>query len=330
MRHKYNLVLATERSRELLEKAGFNQAEIESCVRSWQFGSFTEKYSHGFDRLPWLIEQVRRKKVNPDGAYPIKTTGNLVRLAGDWSLGYHAVDLLIESMIVEAPKWPIMMGVITNAYPTGCIGQYAMRLADEGYVSIFVSSSPARVAPHGGEKAVFPTLGHAIGLPGKTEHYIYDSSVGRTTNGELQLAATGATASFEWFDNRTVIDEETYSGLSDGSVKPDGLTIKVAGGDDGHKFSGLAGALSLLVAGLTEDIPGSYGNSTLILINPSLFAGEDNVRSWTQRLQAEIESSGSDVRFAGQSMQAKLKANMDATTVSVSESTKKLLDGILV
>lgn len=313
-----------------LSTIGFNQNEVNAIIRSWEYAQLSEKYSHGFDRLPWLLEMVQAGKVVPNKPLSVKNNGLVTSIEANKGLGYLAAEKATETVIALGKDKGVGFVTVYNCYPTGCMGQYTEAIAQDGLIGFAITHSPPRVAPHGGSEAVFSTSGHSFSFPSQDAPYIYDSSVGATTNGQIMILhklgkklPTGSVLSKNGQFTENTSDVINEKGLFDG-------VIASAGGIHAHKMSGLAGSLELLASlGLVgKPKVGSY--SFFMAINPELFGTKEEYKSLVSELQEHIVSSkpitaGQKVYFAGQQSYMKRHQNRKKDQVLLSNETFTVL-----
>jgi len=313
-----------------LKSAHFNEDEVGAIIRSWEYAHLSEKYSHGFDRLPWLLEMVRVQKVVPNTQITIKNNGLVTTIAGSKGLGYLAAEKAVQEVIKLGKTNGIGFATIYNCYPTGCIGQYTEYITQATLIGFVITHSSPRVAPHGSTEAIFSTEGHSFGFPSNDIPYIYDSSVGAITNGQIMLlnklgkslppkSVLSTNGAFTENLNDVIDEKGIFNGV-----------IASAGGEHAHKISGLTGSLELLaqLALVDKTKTGSY--SFFMSVNPSLFGNPVKYQSLVSELQSQIHNSKSEskdqrVYFAGQQSYMKRQQNKEKDFVSISEETFKLL-----
>lgn len=317
----------------VLQSKGFNSHEIEAANNSWEFASLSEKYSHGYDRISWLLEMVKQEKVRPNSPISFTKKGIISHIYGEKSLGYMAALDAVRSVTNTAKDQGIGITTIVDCYPTGCMSEYTEALAKENLIGIAISHSPLRVAAYGTADAIFGTTGHSLGFPSDTIPYIYDSSVGAMTNGEIMRHYTTKTP----FPKDTVFTQEGKVAKNPSDViDKNGIfngIIAIAGGRDAHKISGLAGSLELLtqLALISRKIDvNSSAYSLFIALNPSFFGDIDIYKIFVTKLEKQIlnarkQNSVEAVYFAGQKSHNLRNKNAQLKTVLISDKTYKLL-----
>lgn len=328
-----NKELFKKKIRKGLKEKGFTYQEISAAVNSWEYAHASEKFSHGFDRYTWLLEMVNQGKVLPDSPLKISHNKNTTKIIGSKSLGYLAAVKAVYSTIKNAKKFGIGITTITDCYPTGCMGQYTEIIAINNLIGIAVSHSPKIVTAYGVVDKIFGTTGHSLGFPAKEIPYIYDSSIGAVSNGEVMYLhkTKGCLPQNTVFTDDGIIAKNTSDVITQAGIFQ-GI-INIAGDRFAHRISGFAGALELLAR---VGVLGYYDKTKLqaysifIAIDPKLFGDIDEYKGLVDELEREIVSArkwknADKVYFAGQRSYMKRKINMQKNAVSISKETYKLL-----
>ena len=316
-----------------LQAIGFTQEEITATIDSWEYAHGSEKFSHGFDRYPWLIEMVRQNKVIPDTPLQIKHNRFTTHILGSKSLGYLAAEKGVISSIKYAKKFGIGISTLADCYPTGCMGQYTEQITKADFVGIGISHSPKIVRAYGTRDKIFGTTGHSFGFPSKDIPYIYDSSVGALSNGEIMyLHKTGSPLP----PNTTLTEKGIFAKKTKEVISQSGIfqgIINIAGDRYAHRLSGFAGSLELLLRLAIVNYPhkiNMHGYSIFIALDPELFGKRDDYKDLVTQLEKEITMAKKEddlqrIYFAGQKSYEKRLKNMQKDTVTISQETYKLL-----
>jgi len=104
--------------RACLAHAGFNVNEAEASISSWLFAQDSEKFSHGFIRLPWLLQLVEKGDVIANSKYSVESHGLTTVIRGEKSLGYYAAQIAVQSCINKARETGFSLATIDDCYPT--------------------------------------------------------------------------------------------------------------------------------------------------------------------------------------------------------------------
>lgn len=314
-----------------LSNLGFNIDEIHACVRSWEYASLSEKYSHGFDRILWLKEMIQRNRIIPNISLRESSHGIITHIEGKKSLGYLAAEKAIHKIIIAAKQIGVGIATISDCYPTGCMGEYTENITQSNQIGIAISHSSPRVTAFGAIDKVFGTMGHSFGFPAKIP-YIYDSSIGSMTNGTIMHHYLTKTL----FPENSVFTKEGVMTLNPFDVMDEnGIfngIIAIAGGKHSHKMSGLAGSLELLASlALLNSNINSDAYSFFMAIDPSFFGKEIEYRNIVTQLEdkithaRKINGSCGHIYYAGQKSYLLRKKNSLKKTVKISNETYKYL-----
>ena len=319
------------RTASLLSKVGFNINEINATIRSWEYASLSEKYSHGFDRITWLMEMVNQHKVIPNRLLKISTKGLFTHIDGNKSLGYLAAENAVGHAIDAADHFGVGIATISGCYPTGCMGQYVETIAKSGQIGIAISHSSPRVAAYGTVDKIFGTMGHSFGFPSQEIPYIYDSSVGAITNGDIMLHHS---------TNTPLPKDSVFTKKGDSTINPSEVLdeqgifngiIAIAGGQQAHKMSGFAGSLELLtrlaIIGAKKK---SDAYSFFMVLNPSSFGDPKIYKSMVTQLEKNIIKARklkdiNKIYFSGQKSYLLRQKNSTKKTLVISNRTYQFL-----
>lgn len=274
---------------------------------------------------------VENGKIQPNTTISTEHINSLVsNVVGAKSLGYLAAECATQEVIKITKKNGLGFVTAYDVYPTGCMGQYVHTITEAGYIGIVITHSSKRVSPYQGNSSVFSTCGHSFGFPSKDIPYIYDSSVGAITNGQLMLH----------YKNQKDLPEEivlTKDGIKTTKVNSvfdelgvfNGI-IKIAGEKNAHKFSGFAGSLELLAQLAILNRPHNINSYSFFMsIDPNLFGKSDEYKTLVSKFQDEIKSSnttGTEVFFAGEQSYLKREKNKKAKRIRITEKTQLFLE----
>ncbi len=315
----------------LLRTIGFNIDEINATIQSWEYASLSEKYSHGFDRITWLIKMVNQHKIIPNRHLKISTKGLFTHIDGNKSLGYLAAENAVDQVINAADHFGVGIATVSSCYPTGCMGQYVETITESGQIGIALSHSLPRVAAYGTVDKIFGTMGHSFGFPSQGIPYIYDSSIGAITNGDIMLHHSTNTL----LPKDSVFTKEGIKTINPTDVLDDqGVfdgVITIAGGKHAHKMSGFAGSLELLTRlALIRAKKNSDAYSFFMALNPSFFGNKNVYKSMVTQLEKTIIEakklkSINKIYFAGQKSYLLRQKNSTKKTLVVSSRTYQFL-----
>ena len=277
---------------------------------------------------------VKQGKVIPNSPTNTTKKGVISHIYGKKSLGYNAAEAAVQLAIDSAKDQGIGIATIVDCFPTTCMGQYTEIITKENLVGIAIAHSPLRVSAYGTADKVFGTMGHSIGFPSNTIPYIYDSSIGALTNGQVMQHHAAKTP----FPKDTIFTKEGKATENPSDVfDENGIfngIIAIAGGKDAHKISGLAGSLELLTRlafisrkEIDTDIS---GYSLFIALNPAFFGDTEAYKTLVTQLEEKITNARKkdgveNVYFAGQRSYNVRNRNAKSDSVKISDKTYQLL-----
>lgn len=216
--------------------------------------------SHGLQRLPNLVERVRRNLVN------LRTTGShdwftevALAVDGQHGLGPPVAMRAMDAIIGRAAEHGVAVCGISRANHLAMLAPYVEHAANEGLIGIATTTSEPLVHPWGGRTAVLGTNPLAIAVPTAQEPCVLDMSTGATSAGRIISAEELG----ELLPDGLAIDE-TGTPTTDPVAARRGA-ISPFGGPKGY---GLAVALEMLVGALTISAMGTAVRGTLDADHP--------------------------------------------------------------
>jgi (2R)-3-sulfolactate dehydrogenase (NADP+) len=107
--------------------------------------------SHGLVRLPFLLEQTRTGKIDGTAEPELRATSSgLLVCDARHGYGYVAAHHTVTSMIASLHSGAgFVLASISNSHHFGVAGQWAERLAEQGFVGLVTSSTFGAIAPLG-------------------------------------------------------------------------------------------------------------------------------------------------------------------------------------
>lgn len=301
-----------ELSQSVLLANGITSEDAEIVVNHLLDEELLGKHSHGFIRLPAIINSV--KGFNGESALKYEqpsdfalhiTADNTLGLVAAYRTAEHAVS------IAEEKGFAIVSSIGYNG-TTGALGYYARMIASKGLIGIISCSSEYAVAPWGGKDAILGTNPIAIAIPNEDEPIISDFSTAAMTYGDLMLAVK---------ERREV----PYGIVLDSEGKPshdpddanNGCQLPMAE----HKGYALGLAVEIL-AGLfigakagKEAVEGSDG-IIMLAFRPNLFVSKaqylDNLASLIKEIKNSAFAFGSsEIRIPGENSVKRIKAGYE-------------------
>jgi LDH2 family malate/lactate/ureidoglycolate dehydrogenase len=180
-----------------VEPADVNAEEALSRLRALGFGGagaavladhFLDaerrgKRSHGLARIDWLE---RLPGLDPS-ATPRRISAERCyeRWSGGRALGYLTLAAVCDAQIASPPERARLV-VAGDCFPTGVLGYWARRLADNGLLAVLTATSPARLGHPDGGPPLAGTNPLAIAVPSSDGRpLVADVSMGEVTYGDV-------------------------------------------------------------------------------------------------------------------------------------------------
>ena len=216
--------MTTEEARERLQLLGLDVDAATVLLAHFTDADRRGKHGHGLSRVAWLETQsfdpvARARRVFADDGFE--------RWDGDGALGYLVLDEIVRTTLASQPARARVV-VAERCFPTGVLGYWVRRLADEGFVAALTTTSPRRLPHPDGGPPLTGTNPLAIAIPSSDgSPVVADVSMGAVTHGDV-LA---------------------------GTARPEELVP--FGGEQSYKAFALAVGLELLVGALAGPDPGA-------------------------------------------------------------------------
>jgi LDH2 family malate/lactate/ureidoglycolate dehydrogenase len=209
--------VTSQEARQRLRRLGLDAGAVDALVAHFDDAERRGKRGHGLARVAWL------ETIDFDpSAQPRRVVAEegFERWDGHGALGYLVLDQIVRATLVRPPAHARVV-VAERCFPSGVLGYWVRRLAEDGLVAALTATSPRRLPHPEGGPALTGTNPLAIAIPsGDGAPLVADVSMGAVTHGEV-LA---------------------------GRARPEELVP--FGGEHAHKAFALAVALELLVSAL--------------------------------------------------------------------------------
>ena len=218
-------------ARERLSALGFGTGAVDVLVAHFADAERRGKLGHGFARVEWLATL----ELDPS-AWPVlvESEEGYERWDGHGALGYLVLDEIVRGTLADPPERARVV-VARRCFPTGTLGYWVRRLADEGLVAALTATSPKRLAHPDGGPPLAGTNPLAIAIPSSDGvPVVADVSMGAVTAGDVLVG-------------RATDDE-----------------LVPFGGEDAHKAFALAIGLELLIGALA----GPEHGAVLVVARP--------------------------------------------------------------
>lgn len=234
--------------------------------------------SHGLARLPHYADQALANKVDgcvkPEVSNPAAA---VVRVDAHYGFAYPAIQAGFDAALAKLSDTGLMAVAVANSHHFGVAGYHVETIAEQGYIALAFSNSPAAIAPWGGSQGSFGTNPIAFACPREqAPPLVVDLSLSQVARGKIMLAAKQDEAIPEsWaFDSDGAATTDAKAALA-GTMAPMGSA----------KGAALALMVEILTAGLTgsnyafqassffdaEGPPPGIGQ-LFLLLNPAAFS----------------------------------------------------------
>lgn len=285
-------------------------------IESLLWADATGRSTHGFWRLPTYVKRLNLGLINtcPEPQL-VAETSSLASVDGDNGLGQYVGEFASRKAADFATVCGIGAVTVRNSNHFGAAGFFAGRLADKGLIAIVVSNSMPRIAPSGGQRAVFGTNPFAFAAPLRNQAPILvDFAVSAMSGAEVMLHA----ADGRQLPEGIAIDDQGKSlldprELATGALLPFG----------GHKGYGIALLIEILAgvlsgAGISHGVGSMFGDFTRASNTGHFVLAIDPKKLWPKideyyerseqllRLILEAGEKGS-VRIPGEQTAARLR-----------------------
>lgn len=251
--------------------------------------------SHGLQRLPVLVERIRKGLIRLD-AEPVKEwkAGAVLSVDGRDGLGPAVVVASLKELAPAARSHGIAALALRDCSHLGMLSYYCSRQADAGLICIAMTTSEALVHPYGGAEALIGTNPLAIGIPSVPQPFVFDMATSIIPMGKvLAYLARGESLEPGWAvdaEGRSTTDPEAARW---GSIAP-------FGGAKGYGLGVSIGILAGLLSGgdVGKEVRGTLDTEyrctkgdLFILIDPEAFPGGNGLAEAAGRYLDELRAS---------------------------------------
>jgi (2R)-3-sulfolactate dehydrogenase (NADP+) len=168
---------------ERLTGLGYSEADAETLSEHFLDAEARGKAGHGLSRVEWLSglpgldPRARPRRLIGEPGYE--------RWDGNGAVGYLTLAAIVEAQL-SSPPAAARLVVAQRCFPTGMLGHWVRKLAEEGLVAVLTATSPPRLGhPSGGSKLA-GTNPLAIAIPSSDgQPIVTDVSMGAVTYGDV-------------------------------------------------------------------------------------------------------------------------------------------------
>ncbi len=296
-------------------------------------GDLRGRPSHGIQRLPVIVERIRRGLIRPGAGFEARWAAEAMLVVdGRFGFGPYVAMHAAAALVDRGHRTGVAAAAIRNASHLGMLAPYVESMAACGLVALAFTTSEALVHPWGGRVAMVGTNPIAVAMPTDEEPFVMDMATGAISKGEViarglrgQSLPPGAALDEA---GRPTVDPLA---AGEGAISPFG----------GAKGFALGLGFELLVAALTETALGERVRGTLDVTDPvtkgDLFVAFDPIATGTapfgERLGEylrELRSSPAapghgGVRIPGDQMRAERRGRLAAGVTLPAALWKELL-----
>ena len=201
----------------------------------------------------------------------VKETKLSALIDGDWNQGMVVMSRANDIAIDKAKRHGFgIVGTRRSNSPTGAIGYYARRIADEGLLGFVFSGSMELMAMHGSYEAFLGTNPLAIGIPTGDKPIVFDMATAAIAYYGIVLA----NAEGESIPENVAYDSEGQ--LTTDPARALAGAIKAFGGYKGAALAFIVEILTRPLVGATRKDDGKkldWGN-VILAIDPELLADD--------------------------------------------------------
>jgi len=260
--------------------------------------------THGFARLPWYVDHLRKGRNNPRPRIAVQRESAVsVLLDADNALGQLACVRLAESVIAKTEaSGGLAVGATVNSNDWGCGAYYPLMVAGAGLVCFATTTSVPTLAPYGARTRVFGNNPMVFAVPRREgPPLVLDMALTPVALGKVMRALDeGRAVPAEW----GFLDAEgrptTDAGAALGGVIP---------AIGAYKGTGLALMMNVLAGVLPGGVhSGAVGigrrGQFMMAVSPALFGDTEGFLEAVESMLAQVRAAeplpaaGADARSA--------------------------------
>lgn len=145
-------------STDLLVANGADQGEARSVAAALVWADTVGRHTQGVSRLEILVSRLRNKLIrSPCQAQIDRRRPGIIQIAGRGGFGHYLGVLGMQQAMAAASEQGVAMCSVADSNYFGAAGYYANLAAEAGMIGLAASNSFAKVAAHGGTRAVLGT-----------------------------------------------------------------------------------------------------------------------------------------------------------------------------
>lgn len=142
--------------------------------------------SHGLMRLPFYLARLQAGGIRADARLAaVQDSGPLAAFDGQSGLGHWQLWRAAGIATERCARYGIAAVSVANSSHCGCLGVYALPIAEAGYLSMVFSNGPAVMPPWGGSTPLLSTSPIAAGIPSRPRPAIVDMATSAVARGRI-------------------------------------------------------------------------------------------------------------------------------------------------
>ena len=167
---------------ERLRTLGFDAANARLLADHFLDAETRGRPSHGLDRIDWLETLAFDPTARPER---VLAEPGFERWEGHGTIGYLVLAAVVEAQLAEPPTHARVV-VARECFPTGVLGYWVRRLAEQGLAAALTATSPPRLGHPDGGPPLAGTNPLAIAVPSSDGRpVVADVSMGKVTYGDV-------------------------------------------------------------------------------------------------------------------------------------------------
>lgn len=173
--------------KNILLHLSFPENKAERCASIFASNSLDGVYSHGLNRFPVFVKQVKKGLINPLAEpEPIETSGAIQTWDGHLAPGMYNATICMDHAIALAKTHGISCITIKNTNHWMRGGTYGWQAADAGCIGICFTNAIAGMPAWGGKDPVLGNNPLVIAVPRPGGHVVLDMAMSQYSYGKLQ------------------------------------------------------------------------------------------------------------------------------------------------
>jgi 3-dehydro-L-gulonate 2-dehydrogenase len=293
----------------ILTANGFSLPRAEECADIFVINSLEGIYSHGVNRFPRFVKNIKSGYVRPESVPSlIKSSGAIENWDGNLGPGPLNASFATYRSTELADTYGMGMVALANTNHWMRGGTYGWQAARKGFIFIGWTNTEANMPAWGGKDSRLGNNPLVIGIPFKDEAVILDFAMTQYSYGKLESYSLG---------KKPLPYPGGFNSSGELSINPDEILETMRALPVGYwKGSGLSLLLDILASVLSGGLSvheisekdAEYALSQIfITISPYKFANKDMVDSIILNILDDLKKSkpaeeGNEVRYPGENI----------------------------